>query len=154
MVRWRWGEAFHNIRQEEGDMERLAKAAVLVAVGVGLSCAPVVQAAAGNGMAWSDRDRDREYGDLRGLLDRTQSDLRDASGLEHGNKQRDRYHNAQDNLSKLDRKLTKGKFDKGALNHSIDDLKSILDHNTLQPSGRDALMRDLTDLKMARDRRY
>ena len=31
----------------------------------------------------------------RGLVDRVQSDLRAASDLEHGNKQRDRYHNAQ-----------------------------------------------------------
>jgi hypothetical protein len=95
-------------------------------------------------------DQDRGYGDLRGLIDRTQSDLRSASGLEHGNKQRDRYHNAQDNLSKLDRKLSKGKFDKGALDHSIDDVKAILDHNTLQASSRDLLRRDLTDLKVAR----
>jgi hypothetical protein len=100
---------------------------------------------------WSNQDRG--YSELRSLVDRTQSDLRAASGLEHGNKQRDRYHNAQDNLSKLDRKLSKGKFDKGALDHSIDDVKAILDHNTLQASSRDLLMRDLSDLKVARARR-
>lgn len=94
-----------------------------------------------------------DYSELRGLVDRTQSDLRQASGLEHGKKQLERYHDAQDTLSKLDRKLSKGKFDKGALEHSIGDIKGIIDHNTLQPSGRDELSRDLTDLKIARDRR-
>jgi len=38
------------------------------------------------------------------------------------------------------------------LNDSIDGVKSILDHNTLQASARDALARDLTELKIARDR--
>ena len=89
---------------------------------------------------------------MRGLVDRTQSDLRNSTDLGHGNKQRDRYHKAQDHLSKLDKSLSHGKYNKGALNDSIDELKSILDHNTLQMSSRDALMHDLTDLKIARDR--
>jgi len=95
--------------------------------------------------------RDRDYSELRSLVDRVQSDLRAASDLEHGDKQRDRYHNAQDNLSKFDRNLAKGKFDKGALGHSIDSLNDILEHNTLQASSRDLLRRDLADLKYARD---
>jgi hypothetical protein len=96
-------------------------------------------------------DREGDYGEMRGLVDRTQSDLRTASDLGHGNKQNDRYHKAQDHLSKLDRSLSRGKYNKGALNDSIDEIKSILDHNTLQASARDALRRDLTDLKIARD---
>jgi hypothetical protein len=108
----------------------------------------------GIGLAFAgDHGRDRDYSDLRGLVDRVQSDLRSASDLEHGNKQRDRYHNAQDNLSKFDRNLSKGKFDKGALDHSINGMKDILDHNTLQGSSRDMLRRDLADLKIARDER-
>ncbi len=104
------------------------------------------------GLAFAgDHGRDRDYSDLRSLVDRVQSDLRAASDLEHGNKQRDRYHNAQDNLSKFDHSLSKGKFDKGALNHSIDSLNDILEHNTLQASSRDLLRRDLADLKYARD---
>lgn len=95
------------------------------------------------------------YGGLRGLIDRTQNDLRAAADLEHGNdKQRNRYHNAQEHLSNLDRNLTKGKFDKGEFNHSIDDIKDILEHNTLQASSRDALHADLGDLRVARDRAY
>ena len=92
--------------------------------------------------------------DLRGLVDRTQSDLREAADLEHGNdKQRDRYRSAQGHLSTFDRHLTKGHFDKGELDKSIDSIKDILDHNTLQASSRDALLRDLEDLRIARDRR-
>jgi len=95
---------------------------------------------------------DAEFADLRSLVDKTQTDLKTASDLQHGNKQNDRYHKAQDHLSKLDKSLSHGKYNKGALNDSIDGVKSILDHNTLQASARDALARDLTELKIARDR--
>jgi hypothetical protein len=92
--------------------------------------------------------------DLRGLVDRTQSDLREAADLEHENdKQRDRYRSAQGHLSTFDRHLTKGHFDKSELDKSIDSIKDILDHNTLQASSRDALLRDVEDLRIARDRR-
>ena len=118
-----------------------------MALGLAMGSATALPAATGGFYHYQD------IGDIRGLVDRTQNDLRVASGLEHGNKQRDRYLNAQDSLSKFDRKMSKGKFDKGALEHSIHDLKEILEHNTLQPSTRDALHRDMTDLKVARDRR-
>ena len=94
-------------------------------------------------------------GGLRGLVDRTQSDLRMAEETQHNKgDQRERYEHAQGHLSTFDRKLTKGHFDKGELDKSIDSLKDILDHNVLQASSRDALLRDLEDLKVARDRRY
>jgi hypothetical protein len=99
------------------------------------------------------RDHSRDWGDLRDVIDRTQSDLQRASGLEHGDKQRARFQHAQDDLSKLDRRLVKGKFDKEAFDHSLGAIKAILDHNTLQGSGRDALMQDVTDLRGARERR-
>jgi hypothetical protein len=105
-----------------------------------------------SGLAFG-RDHSRDYGELRDIVDRTQKDLRAASGLEHGDKQRARVQHAQDDLSKLDRKLVKGKFDNSAMQQSRSALKSILDHNTLPVSGRDALMRDLADLQAARERR-
>jgi hypothetical protein len=104
------------------------------------------------GMSYG-RDHSRDFSELRDIVDRTQSDLRAASGLEHGDKQRGRVQHAQDDLSKLDRRLVKGKFDAGAYKQSIGALKSILDHNTLPGSGRDALMRDMSDLQAARERR-
>jgi hypothetical protein len=99
------------------------------------------------------RDHSRDWGELRGVVDRTQSDLQAASVLQHGDKQRGRVQHAQDDLSKLDRKLVKGKFDKEAFEHSLGAIKAILNHNTLPGSGRDALMRDLSELQAAFERR-
>lgn len=97
-------------------------------------------------------ERSRDYAEMRDIVDRTQNDLRAASGLEHGDKQRARVQHAQDDLSKLDRKLVRGKFDTSAYKQSLGALKAILDHNTLPGSGRDALMRDMTDLQAAHER--
>jgi hypothetical protein len=109
-------------------------------------------AAAASRLAYG-RDHTRDWGELRGVVDRTQSDLQAASGLQHGDKQRARVQHAQDDLSKLDRKLVKGKFDKEAFEHSLGAIKAILNHNTLPVSGRDALMRDLSQLQAAFERR-
>ncbi len=124
---------------------------LLLTFGLGVGLSVAVPAA-----AWAqEAPYPAPYGDLRGLIDRTQSDLRAAADLEHGNdKQRNRYRNAQEHLSNLDRNLSKGRFDKGDWNHSIGDLKDILEHNTLQASSRDALQHDLEDLRIARDRTY
>jgi hypothetical protein len=95
------------------------------------------------------------YTDLRSIVDKTQSDLRGAADLEHNNgKQQDRYHNAQEHLSTFDRHLVKGKFDRGELEKAIGEIKGILDHNVLQASSRDALLRDMEDLRAAKDRHY
>jgi tetratricopeptide (TPR) repeat protein len=94
-----------------------------------------------------------DYGRLRGRVDKTQSDLRDALALEpEGGKGHDRYREAQKSLSDFDKHLAKAHFDKGELDHCIDHLKSVLDHNTLQASSRDALMHDIDELRIARDR--
>jgi len=94
------------------------------------------------------------YVGLRELVDRTQNDLRTSGDLQEGNgKQRERYRNAQEHLSNFDRRLIKGKFDKGELDKSIGEIKGILDRNVLQASSRDQLLRDLQDLRMVRERR-
>ncbi len=122
-------------------------------LGLGLvSSLPAANATVNTGVY---QDYPAPYTDLRGLIDRTQSDLRAAADLERGNdKQRDRYRDAQKHLSNFDRHIVKGKFDKDELNHSIDSIKDILDHNTLQASSRDALMRDVEDLRTARARHW
>ena len=99
-------------------------------------------------------DERSPHGHVRELVDRTQTDLHEAAGLDKpkGDSQ-ERYHDAQGHLSTFDRKLIKGKFDKGELNKSIDKIKEILDKNILQASTRDALRQDLANLKIARDRR-
>ncbi len=94
------------------------------------------------------------YGDLRSLVDRTQNDLRSSAELEHNNgDQRERYRNAQGHLSTFDRNLTKGHFDKGELDKAIHDVQSVLEHNALQASARDALLRDVQDLRAVRNHR-
>jgi hypothetical protein len=90
-------------------------------------------------------------GDLRGLIDRTQADLHRAADFElHAHKQIDRYQSAETRLSDFDRDYTRGHFDKGKLDNSIDAVKSVVDHNTLNPDLRDALETDLRDLRMVR----
>ena len=113
--------------------------------------------AAGFQRYYGDRNYDNR-GDrpswLREVIDRTQSDLREAEALEHNkNEQRERYKDAQGHLSSFDRKLTKGKFDRGELDKSIGKLRQILDKNVLQASSRDMLARDLDDLRVARAHR-
>ena len=126
--------------------------ALVLSFGLGLGltvCLPALAA------PYYQEDYPAPYTSLRGLIDRTQNDLRAASEMEHGNeKQHHRYRDAQEHLSNFDRHLVKGKFDKGELNHSIDSIKDILDHNTLQPSTRDSLMHDVEDLRVARDRAW
>lgn len=124
-----------------------------VSLSLGLALAGAVSSRAA-GAGWHQQ-YPAPYGDLRGLIDRTQTDLRAAGDLEHGSdKQRERYNKTQGHLSSFDKHLTKGHFDKSELNKSIDGIQEILDHNVLQASSRDALMRDSGDLRVARDRRY
>ena len=132
-------------------LERSATA-FLLAVGLALGTGASLQAAGGG--AWF-QGYPAPYTGLRGLIDRTQADLRAASELEHGNdKQRGRYRDAQEHLSNFDRQITRGRFDKGQLDRSIDNIQGILNHNILQARSRDALMRDATDLRVARARRW
>ena len=96
-----------------------------------------------------------QHPDLRQLIEKTQDDLRRSSELQHTRKgdQRNRYQNAQKSLSTFDRHLTKVKFDKGELDKAIGDIQSVLDHNTLQASSRDALLSDVQNLRLARKAR-
>jgi hypothetical protein len=88
----------------------------------------------------------------RSLIDRTQDDLRKAADFErHNGKETSRYEHAQTHLSDFDRELTRGHFDKGRLDDAIGDMKDVMDHNTLDPAARDALQRDLGDLRVMRD---
>jgi hypothetical protein len=121
------------------------------------SCLGLGLLAGGSGLAnagdWRGRHHADSYDKLRDVVDRTQSDLRTAADLEpRHNDDHNRYKNAQGHLSTFDRKLVKGKFERGELEKALDGIKDILDHNVLQASTRDNLMRDMTDLKIARDR--
>jgi hypothetical protein len=119
-----------------------------IALGVGLT---LLTAAPQPAAASAYFDHDRDFDNVRGIVDRTQSDLRAAVDLEHGKKQAERYKNVQDHLSDFDRSLSKGHFNKDRLDSAINDLQHLLDGNTLQASARDALRHDIEDLRMARE---
>lgn len=92
----------------------------------------------------------------RDLIARVQNDLKRASEFgSHGDvkkvkrdeKEIERYRNAQRRASDFDRHLSKGHFDKGELDSVINDVKNVLDHNTLESQDRDSLKDDLRDLR-------
>lgn len=91
------------------------------------------------------------YGTARGLVDRVQRNLRRAEHFTPpGDKEKERYHNAQHHLSEFDRKLSEGQFDKDKLDEAIDDVKNVVEHNTLSAEDRDKLTRDLGELRELR----
>jgi len=91
---------------------------------------------------------------IRDLVARVQDDLQRAADFTRNNeKERERYHNVQHHLSEFDRELRVGKFDKGKLDDTIEDLKSVVKNNTLEARDRDALAADLADLRTMRDMR-
>lgn len=138
-------------------MKVFSKSSLILALGMGLAFLPSVPLAA-HSAGWfqsGDRYRGDRYGDLRGLVEQTQTDLSEASHFQRfKGDQRSRFENAQRHLSTFDRHLTKGKFDKGELDDAISNVQKIIDKNTLQASSRDALMRDVSDLRAARERRH
>jgi hypothetical protein len=89
--------------------------------------------------------------DVRGVVDRSQNDLRRAEDFERNRgKEVSRYENAQKHLSEFDRDFTNGHFEKGKLDAAINDVKNVVDHNTLDTESRDALRNDLRDLRVVR----
>ena len=135
---------------------KITRCAVAVSslLAAGLAIAGPLPPTAVEGVQYA-QDYYSQHPDLRQLIDRTQTDLRTSSELEHTGKggQRERYRNAQKSLSTFDRHLTKGKFKKGELNKAIGDIQNVLDHNTLQASSRDALLSDVQNLRLARSAR-
>ncbi len=135
-------------------MKMLERSALGLVLSIGLAAGGAASLKGAQGPAWFQQYPPR-YMDMRELVDRSQSDLREAAELEHGNDgQRGRYRTAQGHLSTFDRHLTKGRFDNGELSKSIGSIQGILDHNVLQARSRDALIRDVSDLRMARERRW
>ena len=102
--------------------------------------------------------QDGRYGRARDLVSRVQKNLRRAERFTPPNeKEKERYHNAQQHLSEFDRKLSEGRFDKDKLDQAIDDVKNVVEHNTLAAEARDVLSRDLQelrDLRRARGESY
>lgn len=94
------------------------------------------------------------FADARHMVDRVQVDLKRASEFNSkSGKDRERYEKAQRHLSELDKKLDKGEFDEDKFDEAIEDVKDVVEHNTLTPQDRDALQADLRDLREFRERR-
>jgi hypothetical protein len=94
----------------------------------------------------------QDFGSARDLVARVQDDLQRAADFTRTkDKERQRYENVQHHLSEFDRELSRDHFDKGKLDASIDNLKDVVRNNTLESHDRDALARDLSDLRTLRD---
>jgi len=95
--------------------------------------------------------RYHNFENVRGIVQRTQDDLGQvrSQGLRN-DKERERLDNARKHLSDFDRNLSKNKFDKGRLDSAIDDVKNVVENNTLEARDRDALTKDLADLRRVR----
>jgi len=92
------------------------------------------------------------YEDIRDAVQRTQDDLqRVRREGARNNKERERIDNARKHLSDFDRNLNKNKFDKDRLDSAIDDVKNVVEHDTLEARDRDALRADLEDLRHLRE---
>ncbi|HLJ13244.1 MAG TPA: hypothetical protein VKV15_02025 [Bryobacteraceae bacterium] len=117
-----------------------SKMAGLAAVGLLLaSIAP---------LAVAQRDYGHDYGRARGIVAQTHGDLRRVSRRETiSPKERERYDNALRHLSEFDQGLANGKFDKGKLDQTIDDINNVCKNNTLGPRDRDVLLGDLQSLR-------
>jgi hypothetical protein len=91
---------------------------------------------------------------MRSLVQRVQEDLQKVRDLGARNeKNRERIDNALKHLSDFDRNLVKNKFDKDRLNEAIDDLKNVVENNSLQARDRDILTADLGELRAMRETR-
>jgi hypothetical protein len=95
--------------------------------------------------------QDGRYENARSLVAHVQQDLRHAEHFTPPNgKEKERYFNAQHHLSQFDRELARGRFDKDKLDEAIDDVKNVVENNTLSPRDRDVLSGDLRDLRELR----
>jgi len=103
---------------------------------------------------WSAPAAAQQYEAARNLVQRVQDDLQRVRKLDPPKeKERERLDKALKRLSDFDRDLNKNKFDKGRLDSAIDEIKDVVENNTLDSRDRDALNADLSDLRRLRDTR-
>jgi polysaccharide lyase-like protein len=87
----------------------------------------------------------------RSLVNCVQENLRNAESFTPPtDKEKERFHNVQHHLSEFDRKLAGGGFDNDVLDVAIDDLKNVVENNTLSAVDRDALSQNLSQLRELR----
>jgi len=104
------------------------------------------------GAGWTLHAQD--FDRARDLVRRVQNDLHQAEYYTRSNeKERMRYENVEHRLDEFDHGLHHDRFDKGKLNDAINNLKDVVQKNTLEGRERDALISDLSDLRTLRDLR-
>jgi hypothetical protein len=92
-----------------------------------------------------------DFANVRAIVQRTQDNLSQVrSEGPRNDKERERIDNARKHLSDFDRNLNDNKFDKDRLDSAIDDVKNVVQNNTLEARARDALLKDLADLRRIR----
>lgn len=81
-------------------------------------------------------------------------DLRSIESHEsYNHKQQERYDHAILHLQQFAERLHEGgRFDKDKLDDAIGDIQHVLDQNRISESAREVLVRDITDLRMLRER--
>jgi hypothetical protein len=96
-----------------------------------------------------ERYRPRE---VSALIDRVHDDLDHAyKAARFSNSDRDRLNGAERKLRDFAQKWEHGRFDKGELDDAIGSLQHVLDNNRLPDRERDALTRDVNELRQLRE---
>ncbi len=89
---------------------------------------------------------------INSLVDKVHSDLNRGYDQWHLSKgERDRLNNAEKQLRNFAKDWSRGKFDKGDLDDSISAVQHVLDNNHLSGEARDALSRDVDELRRMRE---
>ncbi len=91
---------------------------------------------AGNYQRQSTSPADRTVDDLRQVAER--------NAFSRG--ERDRFSHAIEHLSEFSGKLSAGRFDRGKLDHGINDVRDVMQRNRIDPRGREILNSDLNEL--------
>jgi len=89
---------------------------------------------------------------VSGLIDRVHADLnRSYGGWRFSREDRRRLNRAEKELRDFSNKWNRGRFDKGELDEAIASIQHVVDNNRMPPRDRDALMRDLAELRGMRE---
>jgi hypothetical protein len=89
---------------------------------------------------------------VSGLVDRVHADLNRAyGGWRFSHQDRRRLNRAEKELRDFAIKWNRGRFDKGELDEAIESIQHVVDSNRMPERDRDALLRDLAELRGMRE---
>jgi hypothetical protein len=92
-----------------------------------------------------------EPSEVTALVDQVHTDLNRAYGVFHfSDSDRDRLNRAEKESREFAQKWAKGKFDKDQLDDVISSIQHVLDNNKLPGDARDAISKDVTQLRNMR----